>query len=266
MVNTYTATTDIEVITSDVTIPGLGLIPVNAFVIKGSEPILVDTGTVIDRDAYMDGLRSVIDPEELRWLWLTHTDFDHIGNLTRLLDEQPQLRVITTYLGVGIMSLSSPLPMDRVHLLNPGQTLTAGDRTLRAFKPPAFDNPSTTGFYEETSGVLFSSDCFGALLQDVPQNAADLSDQELTEGQIFWATVDAPWLQKVDERVFARELDAIRAMEPSMILSSHLPAAAGDMTGRILASLAKAPKAQPFVGPDQAAFEQMLQEMTAGVS
>lgn len=162
------------------------------------------------------------------------------------------------------MSLTAPVPMDRLHLLNPGQRLTVGDRTLTAIKPPVFDNPSTTGFLDESSGTLFSSDCFGALLQDVPENAADLTDEQLREGQMFWAGLDSPWLHKVDLAAFAKELDGIRAMKPQMVLSSHLPAASGDLTDRLLASLAAVPRAQPFVGPDQAALEQMLKEMTAG--
>jgi flavorubredoxin len=263
-VKTYHATSDIDVITSDIPIPGFGLVPVNAFVIKGQEPILVDTGAVIESDEFMTALRSVIDPAELRWIWLTHTDFDHIGCLHPLLEANQQLRLVTTFLGVGIMSLFAPLPMDRLYLLNPGQKLTAGDRTLAAFKPPLFDNPSTTGFLDESSGVLFSSDCFGALLQEVPENAADLTDEQLREGQVFWGTVDSPWVHKVDEAVLAKELDAVRAMKPEMVLSSHLPAASGDQMDRLLASLAAVPGAQPFVGPDQAALEQMLKEMTAG--
>lgn len=264
MVTSYKAAPDIDVLTSDIPIPGYGLVPVNAFVLHGDEPLLVDTGAVVESDEFMTTLRSVIDPADLRWLWLTHTDFDHIGSLGRLLDESPQLRVITTFTGVGIMSLSAPLPMDRLHLLNPGQKLTIGDRTLNAFKPPVFDNPSTTGFYEERSGALFSSDCFGALLQDVPQNAADLSEEDLREGQLFWATVDSPWLHKVDQGRFAKELDGIRDMAPKKILSSHLPVADDSMTERLLGAVAAAPTAQPFVGPDQAALQQMLQEMAAG--
>ena len=264
MVNSYKATPDIEVLTSNFPIPGYGLVPINAFVIKGSEPVLVDTGAVVESEEFMPALRSVIDPTDLKWIWLTHTDFDHIGSLHQLLAENSQVRVITTFLGVGIMSLFAPLPMDRVHFVNPGEKITVGDRTLSAVKPPAFDNPSTTGFYDDKSGVFFSSDCFGALLSEVPQNAGDLSDKDLREGQVFWATVDSPWLHKVDGGTFAKELDGIRKMEPKMILSSHLPAAPGDMTERLLASLAAAPTAQPFVGPDQAALEQMLKEMTEG--
>ena len=264
MVTTYQAAPGIDVLTSNVAIPGLGLIPVNAFVLHGSEPVLVDTGTVIERDDFMAALRSVIDPADLKWIWLTHTDFDHIGNLARLLAEHPQIRVITTFLGVGIMGLSDPLPMDRVYLVNPEQTITVGDRTLTAIKPPIFDNPSTTGFHDDKSGAFFSSDCFGAVLQAVPNNAADISDDDLREGQVFWATVDSPWLHKVDRAAFAKELDAIAGMEATMILSSHLPVASADMTARMLASLADAPTAPRFVGPDQVALEQMLQEMTQG--
>jgi flavorubredoxin len=261
---TYSARSDVDVVTTSFPIPGLGLIPVNAFVIKGKEPILVDTGAVIQADEFMSALESVIDPSDLRWLWLTHTDFDHIGCMHRLLDMNPKLRVITTFAGVGIMSTSAPLPLDRVNFLNPGESMTVGDHTLTAFKPPVFDNPSTTGFIDETIGAMFSSDCFGALLQDVPENAADISDDALHEGQSAWAVIDSPWLHKVDEAKFAKELDDIRKLNPEMILSSHLPAAGRDQTERMLASLAAAPKREPFVGPNQAGLEVMLKEMAAG--
>lgn len=264
MVSSYNAAPDIDVLTSSVPIPGFGLIPVNAFVIKGSEPVLVDTGTVVESEQFMSALRSVIDPADLKWIWLTHTDFDHIGTLHQLLAENPQLRVITTFLGVGIMGLSAPLPLDRVHFVNPGEKITVGDRTLTAVKPPVFDNPCTTGFYDDKSGAFFSSDCFGALLSAVPQNAAEISDEDLRNGQVFWATVDSPWLHKVDRGAFAKELEGIRKMAPKMVLSSHLPAAPGDMTERLLSSIAAAPTAQPFVGPDQAGLEQMLKGMTEG--
>ena len=262
MIYAHKAASDIEVLTSNFPIPGFGMVPINAFVIKGSEPILVDTGSAVETAEFMPALRSVIDPADLRWIWLTHTDFDHMGSLHQLLSENPKIRVITSFLGVGIMSLAAPLPLDRVYLTNSGEKINVGNRTLTAFRPPAFDNPSTTGFYDHKSSILFSSDCFGALLSEVPENAADLSDETLSKGQVFWATVDSPWLHKADESILGRELDIIRRMEPKMVLSSHLPPAPGSMTNKLLASLASVPKAQPFVGPNQAALEQMLQQMT----
>ena len=32
---------------------------------------------------------------------------------------------------------------------------------------------------------------------------------------MFWATLDSPWLHKVDEAAFAKELNSIRDMDPS---------------------------------------------------
>lgn len=264
---TYEAAPGVDVISETADIPGFGKLAINAFVIHGDQPVLVDTGAVRSSDEFMATLGSVIDPADLRWIWLTHTDFDHIGSLQRLLDENEQLRVITSFLGVGIMGLSvTPLPMDRVYLVNPGQCVDVGDRTLTAVKPPAFDNPITTGLHDERTGILFSSDCFGALLDEVPERAEDVAAEALRHGQVFWATVDSPWLHHVDRSTLLATLDGIRALEPTMVLSSHLPAAQGSSLGRLLDALAEVPDAPRFVGPDQAALEQMMAGMagTAG--
>jgi hypothetical protein len=45
--------------------------------------------------------------------------------------------------------------------------------------------------------------------------------------------------------------------DPSIILSTHLPPAIGQ-TSKFLDMLAAAPHADPFVGPDQHALEEML--------
>ena len=264
MITTYSATPDIDVISSTATIAGFGSLPINAFVLHGPEPLLVETGSVVDADGFMAALRTVIDPTELRWIWLSHTDFDHIGSLARLLAENPRLRVITTFFGMGIMGLSeTPLPMDRVHLVNPGQRVTIGQRTLTAFKPPVYDNSVTTAFHDDASGALFTADCFGALLTDIPQSAADLSDGDLRTGQTTWVTIDSPWIYGLDRDMFAGELDRIRAVEPTVVLSDHLPPAPGTMLGRMLDTLAAAPDAAPFMGPDQLALQQMLEAATA---
>lgn len=65
MLTSYTAAPDIEVLTSNFPIPGYGFVPINAFVIKGSEPILVETGAAIESADFMQALRSVIDPADL---------------------------------------------------------------------------------------------------------------------------------------------------------------------------------------------------------
>jgi hypothetical protein len=255
----FTAGPRVDVIATTADIPTLGSLAINSFVLQGPEPLLVDTGTVADGADFLAALTSVIDPQALRWIWLTHTDFDHIGSLPSLLQLNPQIRVITSFLGVGIMGLSStPLPMDRVYLVNPGQTVTVGDRRLTAVRPPVFDNPITTGFVDDRSGALFSSDCFGALLPSLPEDAGDLDTATLTSGQVKWATIDSAWVHDVDRGAFNANLHRLQAIQPSMIYSSHLPPAPGSMMNLFVASLAQVPDAPRFEGPDQAALEAIL--------
>jgi glyoxylase-like metal-dependent hydrolase (beta-lactamase superfamily II) len=232
-------------------------VPVNAFVIRGEEPVLVDTGLHQDRGAFEHALGSIIDPADLRWIWLTHPDQDHVGSLRDMLDAAPRARLITTFLGVGIMSLFMELPLNRVYLLNPGEALDVGDRTLHCLRPPLFDNPSTTAFYDDRTGALFSSDCFGALLQAPAEDAAAIRTEERREGQIRWATIDAPWIHNVDPDRLATELEEIRALRPELVLSSHLPPAMG-LIDELVDTAARAPMAPRFLGPNQAALDAML--------
>jgi hypothetical protein len=252
---------DVSVLSDQLEVPGVGYLAVNAFVLQATEPVVIDTGLSLPDRGFMDALGSVIDPSDVRWIWLTHPDRDHTGALFELLDAAPQARVITTFIGAGIMSTERPLPMDRVYLLNPGQSLEVGDRTLRGFRPPLFDNPATVGFYDDRSGICFSSDCFGAPLptselaggsevRDVPRDA-------LRGGQLLWATIDSPWVHTVDPDKYLGTVQPLREMDPAVILSTHLPPAAGQ-TAEFLDMLAAAPGSDPFVGPDQRALEEML--------
>ena len=171
--------------------------------------------------------------------------------------------MITTFLGLGYMSLFSPLPPDRVFLLNPGEKLDVGDHELACLKPPSFDNPATTELYDTKSRVLFSSDCFGAMLQAPAEEAAAIPPAELRAGQMMWSRVDAPWLHKVDQAKFGAELEEIRQLDPAVVLSSHLPPARA-MLPQMLQTLSEVPDSEPLVLPNQAQLEAMLAQMTHG--
>lgn len=252
---------DISVLNDQAPVPGMGFLPVNAFVLHTAEPIVVDTGLSVPDTGFMDALGSVVDPADVRWIWLTHPDRDHTGGLFDLLDAAPLARVITTFVGAGIMSTERPLPMDRVYFLNPGQTLDVGDRTLRAFRPPLFDNPATVGFYDDRSRACFSSDCFGGVMPSAElagcAAAGDVARYDLRAAQLLWATVDSPWVHVTDAARYLKTVQPLRAMDPATILSSHLPPAEGH-TSEFIEMLAEAPGSDPFVGPDQHALEEML--------
>lgn len=242
-------------------VPGLGVLPGNAYLIRARHPVLVDTGLAALREPFLSSLGALVDPAELRWIYLTHLDADHVGNLGALLKAAPRARVVTTYLGMGKMGLLG-LPQERAFLLNPGQTLDAGDRQLHAVLPPSFDAPETTGLFDGRTRALFAADSFGAVQQTVVDDAAAADPTALRTGMRLWASVDSPWLQMADRELLRDALGRVRDLQPSIVLGSHLQPARG-MTDRLLLWLAEAADAPRFVGPDQAALESMMVAMRA---
>ncbi|WP_264299734.1 MBL fold metallo-hydrolase [Nisaea sediminum] len=199
--------------------------PVNAFLMKGPEPVLVDTGLSALRAPMLERLFQEIDPEDLRWIWLSHTDADHIGNLDRILELAPNATVVTSFLGAGKMGLMGVGDPDRFRLLEPGEVFEAGGRRLHQVKPPYYDAPETMGFFDETDRVLFAADAFGALVQGRADEIDEIPAPALREGMIAWSSVDAPWLANIDRPSLAGILGMLESLGPEVMLSGHLPVA-----------------------------------------
>jgi glyoxylase-like metal-dependent hydrolase (beta-lactamase superfamily II) len=248
--------TDTSAFTTWIPVPGLGVLPVISYLIQASEPVLIDTGLAAARPAFLDALQRRIDPSALRWIWLTHTDPDHVGNLAAVLELAPRARVVTNFLGMGKLGLLG-LPQERVYLLNPGQALAFGDRQLRALRPPVYDAPETMALFDESSRTLFSADCFGAVLPEAAESADSINANVLRDGMVTWTGVDAPWLAATDELMFEAACSGLSALRPACVLGSHLPPARD--AGLLLGHLQTARTAEPFVGPDQQALEAALQ-------
>ncbi|PLX80884.1 MAG: MBL fold metallo-hydrolase [Desulfuromonas sp.] len=239
-------------------VPGAGFLPVNAFVIKAQEPVLIDTGMAIDSDGFIESLEAVIDPKDLRWIWLTHDDADHTGNLQAVMNAAPNARLVAYSLAVLRMSTAWPVPMDRVRWLNPGESINAGDRNLTAIRPPLFDNPTTIGLFDDKTNAFFSADCFGAIIPRPVEDIAELEEGEIARGMLGWASLDTPWVHMVKPVDFQQALDRIRRLDAQHLFSGHLPPAAG-MIEHFLQLLETVPATVPSVAPNQEALEQVLQ-------
>lgn len=224
MLEAHRVTEAWTVLPSWLPVPGLGALPINSFLLKGSDPVLVDTGLGALGDGFIAALEGEIDLEDLRWIWLSHMDADHIGNLNRVLARAPNAKVVTNFLGMGKMNLAG-LDISRVHLLEPGAVLEAGGHRLHPVRPPYYDAPETIGFVDERERVFFAADSFGALLPQAVGDIEEIAEEMLRDGLVGWSSIDAPWLAVADEAVLGRTLAALERLDPQFVLSGHLPLA-----------------------------------------
>jgi flavorubredoxin len=263
VIATHDVGTDVTVLAGAIDIPGVGALPVNSFVLRAEQPVLVDAGLATDGADFVAALRSVIDLAELRWIWLTHDDSDHTGSLQAVMDAAPSARLATHAFSALRLATVWPLPLDRVHALAPGDRIDVGDRVLTALRPPTYDNPMSTGLFDESTGTLFSVDAFGALLPRVVHDIADVTPDELVGGMVAWATFDSPWTHLTDRARFGAALDDVRRLDVQRLLPSHLPPAVG-RTDELLDAVASVPDADPFVPPDASAFAAVVAMIGAG--
>ena len=265
----YKASDDVYVLPSylrvpDVTVPGFGLLVVNSFLIKSKEPILIDTGMPIVKEDFLETLWSLIDPQDLKWILLTHDDGDHTGALMEVLAAAPQARVVTQFVGMARLETAHHLQLDQFTIRNPGDTFTVSGRELAIVRPPLFDSPATSAYFDLQSGVLFCADSFGAIIPELAENVGDVPESAYQEGFSIFNRLNHPWYTLLDQSKFEEAVERVRRSQPTAIASCHSPLAQGSLVEAQLKAMASLPAQGPLDLPDQAALEGILAQIQEG--
>jgi flavorubredoxin len=238
-------------------LPGGGILYVNTMVIRGREPILVETGAPVFRDDYLQTAFSLVEPKDVRWIFLSHDDRDHSGNIMQVLEACPNARLVTNFVGMGRMGEEFDLPLRRVHFVNDGETFSAGDRTIAAVRPPYYDSPATRGLWDATTGVYYAADAFGAVVPEECDEVADVPTDAYREGFNWFNRANSPWHEVTDPAKINAVVDRVRSLEPKVIVSAHGPSA-HNRSEELCDMLAAIATMSPLGLPTQADFEQML--------
>jgi flavorubredoxin len=203
--------------------PSGAFVGAHSLVIRGAEPVLVDTGCSLVRDAWSDQIFSLVEPGDVRWVVLSHDDHDHLGNLDLVMDRCPNATLVATFAITHRLAGDIELPLERMRWLDVGESLDLGDRTLTAVRPPMFDSPATRGFFDSATQVLWAADSFGALVPGAVHEAADVPADLWEQSFATLNSWNTPWLEWVDADRFGAHVATTQALAPGAIASAHGP-------------------------------------------
>jgi flavorubredoxin len=222
-------------------------IPTNSLLIRGREPVVIDTGVRLDRDRWFDDLTDLVGLDDVRWIVLSSDGIRHRGNLIELLERCPRAVLLTSWAAAERLAAGSAFPPHRVRWLEAEVTVDVGGRSLRMARPPVYDGPAARTVFDTSTGVLWSSDLFAT---PMPPRTVDRVD-ELPPA--MWAEglgvlhhhALAPWLPLVDRGAYAVQVGRLRQLTPSVIVGAHTPVIPDACVEEAFAHLARLPDVVP---------------------
>jgi flavorubredoxin len=236
----------------------------NSLVIKGPEPIIVDTGTPANREQWMKDVFSLVDPGDVRWIFLSHDDIDHAGNLGQIMDACPNATLVTTWFFGERNGCAMEIPLERCRWVNDGESWKAGDRTLTALIPPLFDSPVTRGLYDDKTGVYWAVDCFATPLPG-PMNDISELDPEVWRGGIeMFNRMNSPWFKLLDQDKYEQHVDRIQNLDIEAMACCHSPVIKRPQIDDAFKMIRDIPKGDPPPQPTQVDLDELMHCIATG--
>jgi len=133
----------------------------NSFIIRGEKTALVDTSHAKFRDLYLDALKGQIDPAEIDYIVISHTEPDHSGLVRDVLELAPQATVVGAKVALAFLDDLVHRPFERMQVKNGDQLDLGNGHVLEFVNAPNLHWPDTIFTYDHASQVLFTCDAFG---------------------------------------------------------------------------------------------------------
>lgn len=186
----------------------------NSYLVRGQKTAIIDAVKHGFEDEFLGRIRALVEPQDIDYIVINHTEPDHSGALAHLLDEAPQARLVVSRTCEHFVrhTLNRDIPLEKV---GDGDRLDLGGKTLRFVSAPFLHWPDTMFTYLEEDRILFPCDVLGAHFCDA-RLFDDQVDDFIGEWRYYYNVIMRPFKDKMLEA-----LDKIQGWPIAIVAPSH---------------------------------------------
>ena len=139
----------------------------NAFLVRGERTALIDTSHAKFRDTWLPLLKEQVDPKQIDYLIVSHTEPDHSGLIGDLIDLNPEIEIVGSKVAIQFLKDQVHRPF-RSRAVKSGEELDLGinpesgvQHRFEFLSAPNLHWPDTIFSFDHGSGILYTCDAFG---------------------------------------------------------------------------------------------------------
>ena len=133
----------------------------NSYFVNADKCTVIETVKEKYWPEFRDKLLALCDPSEIEYIVCNHTEPDHSGSLSHLLDIAPNATVVGSGQALTYLGEMKTRPFKSLKVRD-GDVIDLGNKKLRIIGAPNLHWPDTIYTYLEEDGLLFTCDSFGA--------------------------------------------------------------------------------------------------------
>jgi flavorubredoxin len=189
----------------------------NSYLIKGSQKVaLIDSTDPTKEYELIENLKT-LQIENIDFIIPNHAEQDHSGAINKVLELYPKSKVVTNIKCKEMLKDHLLIPEEKFVVINDGEKLSLGDKTLQFILTPWVHWPETMVTYLVEDKILFSCDFFGSHLATSDLYVTD-EPKVYESAKRYFAEIMMPF-----RTVIRKNVEKVEQLELNLIAPSHGP-------------------------------------------
>lgn len=188
----------------------------NSYLLKTKKPTVIDTVDLIYTKDFFNNLKEIIDLKDISYIVINHTEPDHSGALGGLARQATNAKIVCSEKAVYHLKELYKLHDRDFIVVNDGDTLDIGGKTLLFKMTPYLHTEETMITYDVEDKILFPCDIFSNHLT-AKEHFSSKSNEDIIEDFLtYYKLIMEP------HRKYIRPLiDILKDLDIEVIAPSH---------------------------------------------